>query len=149
MSWRAVGCMLAAAAVPMLAQAGGEGCTQGSEFEPPLCPLQLPKIARITVTESAIRSAALADPAVDCKAFVPTPAMVRRYLTRARTTSERDAHFTLDWSGCSARGEVAFTDGRRGQWSVDQGRLGSLTLGDAPPLTLYCRSCTFAPFNRD
>lgn len=132
-----------------IAHAGGDGCTAGSEFEPPLCPLQLPKIARLTVTGNAIRSAALNDPAVDCRPFVLNPTLVRRYLARAKTTSDRDAHFTLDWSGCSARGDIVFADGRQGTWSIDQGRLGSLAIGSAPALTLYCRGCGFRPFNPD
>lgn len=144
-----IGCWLALALAPPVALAGSDGCTQGSQFEPPLCPLTLPRITRLSVTENAVRSPAASDPALDCKRFVLTPAQVRRYLARAKTTSERDAHFTLDWSGCSARGEIRFADGRQGSWSIDQGRLAQLTIGDAPALTLYCRRCAFGPFNRD
>lgn len=139
------------------ALAGGDGCTKGSEFEPSLCPLLLPKITRIRVVENAIKSPALADPTrqrtpgenVDCSRFVLTPALVRRYLSRARQTNDRDAHFTLDWSACSARGQLSFADGRQGSWSIDQGRQARIAIGDTPPLALYCRHCAFGPFNRD
>ena len=44
---------------------------------------------------------------------------------------------------------LQFTDGRQGSWSIDQGRQGRVAIGDAPPLTIYCRRCAFGPFNRD
>ncbi|MDM0041521.1 hypothetical protein QTH89_05085 [Variovorax sp. J22G21] len=122
------------------------GCTAGSEFEPPLCPLELPAIRRIAITENAAKSAAEKDPAIRCDGFRLREAHVRRYLARAKTTTARAAHFTLDWSPCYAAGDVTFSDGRSGRWRIDQFRSGTLTLGDGEPVVLFCARCRFRPF---
>ena len=127
------------------AQAHG-GCTAGSEFEPPLCPLVLPAIRQIAITENAAKSPAEKDPAIRCDGFRLHEAQVRRYLARAKTTTARAAHFTLDWSPCYAAGNVTFSDGRSGRWRVDQFRSGTLTLGDGEPVVLFCARCRFRPF---
>src|SRR5256885_9275812 len=54
-------------------------CTKGSEFEPPLCPLILPKISQITIQENAAKSPIEKDPAVSCANFVLSISQVRRY----------------------------------------------------------------------
>jgi hypothetical protein len=122
------------------------GCLPGSEFEPRTCPLELPRITRVTILRNASKSSQEADPAVSCKAFTLTPKLVRRYLVHARTVDANDAHHTLDWSPCSASGELHFADGRRGLWHIQQLRAGALKIGGADEQILYCPSCKLKPF---
>ncbi len=124
----------------------GSNCTSGTEFEPPLCPLHLPKIAKVTILTNAAKSPAETDSSVSCSNFVINHSQVRRFLARAKTTTPREAHYTLDWSPCYATGEVFFKDGRKGRWSVDQFRAGSLKIDESDELTLYCPTCRFKPF---
>lgn len=119
-------------------------CTSGSEFEPPLCPLKLPPITALTIAENAAKTPAEEDSTVSCDSFKVTEDDVRRYLTQARQAN--DAHHTLDWSPCYADGEVTFTDGGHGRWSLSQSRTGSLSVGNAEALVLYCPNCEFPPF---
>jgi hypothetical protein len=136
-------CLLA---IGFSAMASGR-CTAGTEFEPPLCPLKLPKVKRITITDNAAKSPAEPDASVSCEHFRINENHVRRFLSRAKTASARDAHYTLDWTPCYAAGEIEFEDGRKGRWSVDQFRSGSLSFDNTQDaLTLYCPSCRFAPF---
>lgn len=121
-------------------------CTQGSEFEPPLCPLVLPKIDQVSIVENAAKSPVENSDSVDCSGFSINEAQVRRYLSEAKTTSEREAHRTLDWSPCYASGKVSFRDGRSGEWSVTPSRAGSLVIGDGKKQVLYCPRCRFRPF---
>lgn len=122
------------------------GCTPGSEFEPSTCPLELPPIRRITILRNAEKSTQESDPAVQCRGFKLTPTLVRRYLTHAKTVDPNEAHHALDWSPCSASGEVHFADGRSGRWHIQQLRSGTLKIGDADEQTLYCPSCRVRPF---
>lgn len=121
-------------------------CTKGSEFEPPLCPLILPKISQITIQENAAKSPVEKDPAVSCANFVLSISQVRRYFQQAKTTNENDAHYTLDWSPCYASGEIAFSDGSRGSWSINQFRGGALFLEGRDKTVLHCPKCKFKPF---
>lgn len=123
-----------------------DACTPATEFEPALCPLQLPRIVSIAVTRNAVKSPLEKDASVDCSGFVLTPEQVRRYLGSARVADAADAHHTLDWSPCSAAGRLTLTDGRTAEWSIDQYRAGTLSIGGAPTLTLYCPTCRFKPF---
>jgi hypothetical protein len=123
-----------------------EECTKGSEFEPPLCPLNLPAIKTLTITENASKAPAETDPAVSCDSFKVDEQAVRRYFEGAKSTNANDAHHTLDYSPCYASGEVTFADGRSGRWTVSQLRSGSLIIGNAEPVILYCPTCEFAPF---
>lgn len=97
-----------------------ENCTSGSEFEPPLCSLKLLPITKITILQNAVKSPAESDPNINCKKFVINEKQVRRYFREAKTTTERNAHFTLDWSPCYATGNIEFKDGSKGNWSVDR-----------------------------
>jgi len=127
------------------AQAEG-GCMPGSEFEPRTCPLELPRITRVTILRDAVKSIQETDPAVSCSGFKLTPKLVRRYLGHAKGVDPNEAHHTLDWSPCFASGEVSFADGRRGQRHIEQLRSGTLKIGDADEQILYCPSCKFRPF---
>jgi len=121
-------------------------CTPGSEFEPPLCPLVLPKITKVTILTNAAKSPAETDSSISCTGFHINEAQVRRYFAKAKTTTAHDAHYTLDWSPCYATGELVFSDGRKGRWSIDQFRSGSLAIDGADEVVLYCPKCQFRPF---
>ena len=84
-----------------------ETCTKGSEYEPPLCPLKIPKIAKITIEQNAAKSSAQQE-AVSCDGFKVSQRIVRRYFAKAKATNENDAHHTLDWSPCYASGKLGF-----------------------------------------
>lgn len=121
-------------------------CTRGSEFEPRLCPLQLPSIQSLEIEKNGAKGPAETDPGVACDGFRVDEDVVRRYLAAAKTTTANDAHHTLDWSPCYAAGSITFSDGRSGKWSVSQLRLGTLSFGSDEQIILYCPTCEFAPF---
>ena len=123
-----------------------ERCTKGSEFEPPLCPLRLPKISKVTIVENAAKSPAEQSSAVVCGGFMVKEEHVRRFFAKAKSTDENDAHHTLDWSPCYASGKVFFRDGSAGEWSIDQFRQGSLVTAEGKKTVLYCPDCKFKPF---
>lgn len=138
-------CLMAALAT-LCACAPQDECTSGSEFEPPLCPLKLPAISTLSIAENAAKAPAETDATVSCERFRVDEKSVRQYLSAAKRTDPSAAHHTLDWSPCYASGEVTFADGRKGRWTVSQLRSGSLAIGDADALTLYCPTCEFEPF---
>ena len=121
------------------------GCTAGSEFEPRLCPLNLPRIGQITVRQNG-GITSKAGPAANCAAFRLTQQQVRRFLTQAMAVHVNDAHYTLDRSRCFAAGELMFTDGRRGEWFIEQFRVGNVKIGAADAQLVYCPACRVRPF---
>ena len=124
----------------------GDPCTKGSEYEPSLCPLQLPKINKVTIVENAAKSPAEKDIAVTCASFSVNEEQVRRYFSMAKVTDESDAHHTLDWSPCYASGKILFSDGSTGDWNLSQFRAGSLVVSAGKKMFLYCPQCKFKPF---
>lgn len=121
-------------------------CTKGSEFEPPLCPISLPKISSVLIEENGLKAAAPQDENVDCSAFKLSKKQVRRYLSRAKRANESDAHHTLDWSPCYASGTLKFSNGKVAHWSINQLRTGALVVEDKEKIFLYCPTCDFKPF---
>lgn len=122
-------------------------CTKESEDDPPLCPLKLSKIVKITITKNAAKSPAATDPMVSCKSFQINERKVWRFLKLAKVIDARYTHTAVDWSPCYASGEVVFSDGRSAYWSMSQYQFGSLGFkGKDDKLTLYCAQCKFAPF---
>lgn len=113
---------------------------------PPLCPVELPPIRSVSVTENATKSPAEPDPSVSCEGFRVDEQVLRRYLSLAKRTNENDAHHTLDYSPCQAAGEVIFEDGQFGRWTLTQARSGTLTMPGQEAIILYCPDCEFEPF---
>ena len=111
-------------------------CTKGSEFEPPLCRLTMPRILRITVDENAAKSPLEKDESVDCSGFVLTQRQVRRYFSHAKRVPAGAGHSTLDWSACYAAGTLLLENGRSARWAISQTRVGSLTIEGLPERTL-------------
>ena len=130
--------------VAVSAPAKGD-CTSGSEFEPALCPLRLPRIGQIIVRQGR-DVLSEAGPAANCAAFRPTPQQVRRYMTHAKAVGDTDAHHILDRSPCFAAGELVFNDGRRAEWYIEEFRAGTLKIGDGDTELVYCQACRFRPF---
>lgn len=133
------------AACSLLVSCATRECSPASEFEPVLCALSLPQITRLDIRENAARSP-LADAATECDDFRPSESQLRMYFSAARQTDADDVHHTLDWSPCHASGVVHFSDGRSGQWTVSQSRIGSLAIDGGAAITLYCPRCRFTPF---
>lgn len=129
----------------LMAACAANDCSRGSEFEPSLCTLNLPQISRLDIVANAARSQH-ADAAIRCDNFVLNDAQLRMYFSAARQADVADAHHTLDWSPCHASGDVHFSDGRRGSWTITQSRIGSLAIEGDDAVTLYCPRCRFAPF---
>lgn len=123
-----------------------EKCTQGSEFEPPLCPSAYTKISDIKIKINAEKSAVDKTSEINCDSFVLTESLVRKYFELAKTANENDAHHTLDWSPCVSKGQIIFANGQNGVWEINQFRVGSLTLNDKKKVVLYCPQCIFPPF---
>lgn len=123
-----------------------EACTQGSEYEPSLCPLNLPGIEKISIEENAAKSPAEKDPTIICSEFKLTERQVRRYFRNAKSVSENDAHYTLDWSPCYTSGKMEFSDGRHGIWSINQFRMGTLVMSNGEKFIQFCPKCQFKPF---
>jgi hypothetical protein len=134
---------LIVASSPLLANAG---CTKGSEYEPPLCPIKLPKIVAVHIEENAARAVASKDSEIDCSTFGINAKTVRRFLSRAKEANESDAHHTLDWSPCYASGTATLADGRKAHWSINQAQTGSFYIDGDRRIFLYCPSCKFRPF---
>lgn len=122
------------------------GCTKGSEYEPALCPIRLPKITSVHIEENGAKAVATQDQNVDCSSFKLDEKKVRRFLARAKETNESDAHHTLDWSPCYVSGTLVFTDGKTAHWSINQLRTGSLAIDGGSRMFLYCPTCEFKPF---
>jgi hypothetical protein len=112
----------------------------------PLCPLEIPAIKTIIITENAAKAPADTDPDVSCESFRVNENTVRQYFAAAKVTDANDAHHTLDWSPCYATGEMILEDGSKGRWSLSQLKSGSLVIGDGNSQTLYCPTCAFEPF---
>jgi hypothetical protein len=123
-----------------------ESCTKGSELEPALCRLRLPKIVKVVILENAAGTPRDGDGMDSCREFVMTEKQVRRYFSKAMTTSANEAHAKLDWSPCHASGSLVFSDGRTATWDINLSRAGSLSIAGADNLLLYCPSCNFKPF---
>lgn len=136
--------LLAMALAPLFCFAS-DGCTTATEFQPRLCPANLPRISAIVINENAIKSP-VAEPGTDCSSFKLTEQAARRFFSWAWEANESDAHHTLDWSPCYASGVLTFQDGKTARWSISQFRTGSLWLDDERKVFLYCPGCRFTPF---
>lgn len=122
------------------------GCTPGSEYEPPLCPIHLPKIKSVHIQENGAKAIAATDPAIDCSSFKVNERHLRRFWSRAKETNDNEAHHTLDWLPCYASGTLQFANGKQAAWSVNQAGIGSLSIEGKDAMVLYCPSCSFKPF---
>lgn len=122
-------------------------CSKASEFQPELCPIKLPRITSVAITENGARSSPTAEPNLDCTRFKLKSTQVRQYFSRARQLKDpKDSHHTLDWLPCYASGTLRLADGKTATWVIEQSQTARLTLSDAPEISLYCPRCKFTPF---
>lgn len=108
--------------------------------------LDLPAIARLTITENGIGSPADGNAPRGCAAFRLDEAQVRRFVDAAEGVDRRDYMHTLDWSPCHARGRIEFVDGRAGVWTIRQFQTGSILFDGGDEMFLYCPACSWEPF---
>jgi hypothetical protein len=121
-------------------------CTPGSDLEPPLCPTNFPKIVKVTILENSAGSPGKTDGFTSCNIFHINEAQVRHYFSKAKTVAHQDVHYGLYWGPCYAAGNIEFKDGRKGSWSINQSRSGSISIGDEERIYLYCPECNGRPF---
>jgi hypothetical protein len=122
------------------------GCTKGSEFEPPLCPLRIKKILTIQIKENGVRNNMIApEYHIDCSEFKLDTQKIRKFFLRAKIADKRAAHSTLDSSLCYASGTLKFANGEKVFWKIGHLQDGWLAIGDEG-LLLYCPTCKFKPF---
>ena len=120
-----------------------EKCTDRSEFTPALCPFRLPEVRKIVVNQHPTTSPLATKSDLACKHFIPTNRTVRRFLSSAKKVTADDANQILDWSPCSANGEVYFVNGAKGHWKIDRYGGGNIVIDDKERIFLYCPSCNF------
>jgi hypothetical protein len=138
--------MIGAALVAMIA--AGTACTAGGEFEPPLCPTGLARVAAVRTQDQGQTLWKEAAPAPPCDRFRLSEAQVKRFFRLARKADPRAVHFTLPESPCVVRGTARFADGSHGVWQIDQFALGWLDRPRHPRMTLYCKACGEAPWSQ-
>jgi hypothetical protein len=127
-----------------LAHAEG-GCVDATETDPRLCPAELPAVRHVRVDQQGRPSHVPPEPLVNCRLFVLTPNVVRRYFARAMRVD--DSEHAVDRGPCEATGTLRFVDGKQAWWRIEQ--VGTATLvfdGSSEAITLYCNRCRFRPF---
>jgi hypothetical protein len=125
-------------------------CTKGSEFVPPLCPLQLEKISRIQIKQNGARNNLVSEYThTNCSAFKLDVKKVRKFFLRAKVADQHAAHYTLDSSLCEASGTLTFASGKRARWEIGHMMDGWLVMDGHDGLFLYCPTCKFKPFIYD
>jgi hypothetical protein len=112
-----------------------------SGLEPALSKTGLPAVKSISIQQNSVRSQAAMGNADECRAFKLSEKEIAEYLDAAGAVSEHDYFHMLDWSPCSARGQVVFANGLKGVWGIQQLKAGSLRLSDGRTLYLYCPKC--------
>ncbi len=123
-------------------------CSSGSEYNPPLCPIDLPGIRTIAIQRNGAAAYPDKSGSASCAGFKLSRAQVARYLSHASSTDRASADATLDRSPCFASGEVSFADGQRAAWKIEQFGVGTIDWPAGRTTLLYCQACTFPPFKR-
>ena len=120
-------------------------CTTATEFEPSVCPIQLPSIRRIQFDQPLLTGVqAPGEP--DCRSFRPTAKDVQRFLQKTGAVAERDWQHTLDWTACSVSGTARLADGRTATWQLYPTKRGRFQINGGPVIFLYCPSCKARAF---
>ena len=85
------------------------------------------------------------DPTENCASFALTPRSSEFFFHHAKVVSEASAAHDFDYSSCYAEGEVVFSNGDEGHWSIAHGGTGSLLLRSGKfkgqLIHLYCKAC--------
>jgi hypothetical protein len=107
-------------------------------------------VAAVSITANGARGNDVSgdETAAMCSRFRLQLRDVRAYFARAQPVDARAYHHDLEMSRCHAEGRVAFVNGQRGRWRIDQERRSLVLLPGRVPILLYCPRCTtpaFAP----
>ncbi len=146
-NWRCGLLMLGALLVVAPPSYAEGGCIKATEFEPRLCPADLPALRSVRVVQQGQPSAGAEQADSDCRRFRLDTRTVRRYFARAMRVPAEEGEHTLDRGPCWASGTVSFADGTRAIWRIEQ--VGTATLvfnGSSERVTLFCKRCRFRPF---
>jgi hypothetical protein len=123
------------------------GCIEATETDPRLCPAELAAVRQVRVQHQGRPGNGAPEPLVDCRRFVLTPAMVRRYFARAMRVEDNRGEHAVDRGPCEAEGTLRFADGTRAWWRIEQAGTATLLMdGSSESMTLYCNRCRFKPF---
>lgn len=110
----------------------------GGDEEPPLLRFPLAtKVSKVTIEEMGIKSESAKDLPEDCKDFKMSVAEVRAYFKGTNAITKQHFYHTINWSPCHIRGSLLLSDGRHGEWTIQQYRGGRLTVGKNE-FFLYC-----------
>lgn len=88
-----------------LAQAVG-GCIKATQSDPRLCPAELAVVRSVRVEKQGQLGKAPPEPLVDCRRFVLTPALVRRYFARAMRVEDNRGEHAVDRGPCEVVGTL-------------------------------------------
>jgi hypothetical protein len=75
-----------------------------------------------------------------CMAFQPPPAEVKKFLEHASKVRSR-VHTHDHYSPCYAKGTVALTNGKKGDWQIHSGGTGIIRIGSQGAAVFRCRDC--------
>lgn len=140
------GVVLAAFAFASPAWAEG-GCLAATEFEPRLCPADLPALRSVRVLKQGQLSGGVEQADSDCRRFRLDAHTVRRYFGRAMRVPADEGEHAVDRGPCWVSGTARFADGTQAIWRIEQ--VGTATLvfnGSSERIRLYCKRCRFRPF---
>jgi len=118
----------------------------GAPYPSPL-PLQLPAIQLITVTTPVADYRSDFEkqsfpPNFRCADFPVKPADMERFFSLTQQISKQDYLHAVDWIGCKAFGDIAFTDGSKAKWSLMLlSGAGELSFEDGRQVFLFCAQC--------
>jgi hypothetical protein len=127
------------------ALAASSVCTEGTEYEPPLCSFKMPAIQSVTIEQNVAKSSVETDPGVDCSGFKVDERFVRRYFARAKLVPPEEGHHRLDWSACYAAGKFRLKNGQSASWYISQTKVGALSVNGQAQHRLYCPTCKDKP----
>lgn len=121
------------------------GCTTTISLEdvtPKMYELNLENITTITIEQSGITAAAqIGDNNFKCEEFRLSIHEISTYFKNASKVSKNDYWHMLDWSPCYIKGSMAFENGQKVTWTINQLRAGSITDDEGNDTYLYCPDC--------
>ncbi len=120
------------------------------EFEPFLCPFQLPKVKSIEILQRIENTHDIYYNNIDCAAFLAVKKSdIIKYFRNANLVQQGEMHAKLlEMSPCHITGTFRFTNGKTAHWKLQGGiYLGHITMDQSgESLHLYCpKSCGFIP----
>jgi hypothetical protein len=123
--------------------AGSDDPFEGGELYGKPRPYKMTTIKNVSVTISGgwNNSISSDETPEHCSKFLLKASLVRSYFGEARRASHKEYVHDLDMSRCYASGQIAFSNGDRGVWHIDQERRGMIALSDGRKLYFFCQIC--------